>query len=99
MPLHLIQHSYDTKANIEAIGAANNACVGQWYMTNDTGEYYYGLPDRSLAGPLLLGEANYPGPYKNHDVAAAEGVLPNQVYELSDDNDWNVPGGTLIRRK
>ena len=94
MPLHLIQKANDTKVNIEAIGAANDACPGQWYFATDTGQYYYGLNDGSLAGPVGL-EEHIPGPFASDEEADANGVAINQKYRLSIGNIYSMAEGVV----
>lgn len=98
MPLHLIQKANDTKVNIEAIGDANDACPGQWYFATDTGQYYYGLNDGSLAGPVGIGEDVTPGPYASDEAAALDGVAVGQKYKLSADNIWSMAEGVVKYR-
>lgn len=101
MPKHLIQKARDTQAIIVAIGAANNACEGQFYFAYDTGEYYYGLSDGSLAGPIALGGSFLvaDGQYTDDVDAGLGGVEVGEWYELSSDNSYGLPEGTLKRRK
>lgn len=101
MPKHLIQKARDTEVNIVAIGAANDACEGQFYFAHDTGNYYYGLTDGTLAGPLALGGSFLiaTGEYTDDTDAGLNGVVVGEWYELSDDNSFGLPAGTIKRRK
>lgn len=50
---HLTIQARDVKANILAIGTANNAVPGQWYLATNTNEYFFGAQDGSLVGPII----------------------------------------------
>lgn len=56
---HLTIQDRDTKSNILAIGTANNAVPGQWYLATNVNEYYFGAQDGSLIGPLIPQNAQF----------------------------------------
>jgi hypothetical protein len=56
---HLTIQDRGLKSYILGIGAANDAWPGQFYLAENTNEYFYGAQDGSLIGPLLTAASEY----------------------------------------
>lgn len=109
MPKHLIQVESNTEANILAIGAANNACEGQFYFATDTNKYYFGqvggtlsisITDTGASSGISISGNGYTTPTA---MIASGLVAIGEYYEVLNDgnglNFWGLPEGAILRRK
>lgn len=96
MPKHVIQKS-GTQAEMLQLGASLAACPGALHFSTDTNEVWIGASNGSLIGPFLtqLAALQVYGAFPGDDAAAGAGVPISGLYTLTNQNDYDLPQGSL----